>query len=522
MKTCINRFASFAFVERNLAQGGLFPYNNACSRLHAFPVSRSYMPMLSYRYNTACSCSSPFPLLKSVFALRFGQRLKSLVSTCVFPLLKSTFASVRDRLYCWLERGSGPFLRCLPFFFACILALAFVYPSQLTAQRLPRVSPKSAGMDALRLRYADEAIEQAIADKEIPGAVLAVVRHGKMAYLKAYGNKRVYPYTEPMSVNTVFDLASCSKSVSTAISAMILIERGKLRLLDPVERYIPGFKGWNSNDGRQKRSIRIVDLLTHTSGLPAYASVNMLVQKYGAPNPDSLMHYIAACRREFEPQTDCRYSCLNFITLQHVIEHVSGESLREFASANIFRPLGMKHTDYMPLNADGRPRSDASIPLSVIAPTEKTETGDVLCGQVHDPLARVMNAGVSGNAGLFSCAGDLAILCAALQNGGVWKGHRILSPLGVRAMRNIPLSAALFGRALGWDNSSPYASNKGDLFGPQTYGHTGYTGTSLIIDPESDTSVILLANAVHPTDNHSVVRLRSLVANAVAASIIRP
>lgn len=473
MKTCINRFASFSFLERNLAQGSLFPRHTACSRPYAF------------------------------------------------PLPKSASDSIRYRFFRCFDHGLRSFHKCLPVFLACSLALAFAYPSQLMAQRLPRVSPKSVGMDARRLRYADEAIEQAIANKEIPGAVLAVVRHGKMVYLKAYGNKRVYPHVEPMSVNTVFDLASCTKAVSTAISAMILIERGKIRLLDPVDRYIPGFDGWKSSDGQRKRSIRIVDLLTHTSGLPAYVSVNMLVQKYGAPNPDSLMHYIATCRREFEPQTDFRYSCLNFITLQHVIEHVSGESLREFASANIFRPLGMKHTDYMPLDTDERPRADASIPLSVIAPTEKTGAGDVLCGQVHDPLARVMNGGVSGNAGLFSCADDLALLCAALQNGGVWKGRRILSPLGVRAMRNVPLSAALFGRALGWDNSSPYASNKGDLFGSQAYGHTGYTGTSLIIDPESDTSVILLTNAVHPADGQSTVRLRSLVANAVAASIIR-
>ena len=150
-----------------------------------------------------------------------------------------------------------------------------------TAQPLQRVAPEQAGLDSRKLMYADEAIETAIAGKEIPGAVLAVVRNGKMAYLKAYGNKRIYPDTEPMTVNTVFDMASCSKSISTAVCTMILAERGKIRLLDPVSRYIPGFKDWESEDGKDKKVIRIADLLTHSSGLPPYAPAAELEQKYG-------------------------------------------------------------------------------------------------------------------------------------------------------------------------------------------------------------------------------------------------
>ena len=146
-----------------------------------------------------------------------------------------------------------------------ILALLFGLQAA-TAQPLQRVAPEQAGLDSRKLMYADEAIETAIAGKEIPGAVLAVVRNGKMAYLKAYGNKRIYPDTEPMTVNTVFDMASCSKSISTAVCTMILAERGKIRLLDPVNRYIPGFKDWESEDGKNKKVIRIADLLTHSSG----------------------------------------------------------------------------------------------------------------------------------------------------------------------------------------------------------------------------------------------------------------
>lgn len=399
-----------------------------------------------------------------------------------------------------------------------------------TAQPLQRVAPEQVGMDSRKLMYADEAIETAISNKDIPGAVLAVVRNGKMAYLKAYGNKRIYPNVEPMTANTIFDMASCSKSMSTAVCTMILAERGKLRMLDPVSLYIPHFKNWESEDGKEKKVIRIADLMTHTSGLPPYAPVAELEKQYGSPNPDGLMEYIATCKRDFKPQTDFQYSCLNFITLQHIIETISGQSLRDFARENLFDVLGMAHTDYLPCKRDKDGKwintADAHWATStegdwhsLIAPTEKQSDGSVLCGQVHDPLARVMNGGISGNAGVFSCAEDIAVLCAALQNGGEWNGHRILSPLGVKAMRTVPRATATLGRTLGWDNFTAYASNNGDYFSPNTYGHTGYTGTSIIIDPDNDTSVILLVNAVHPEDGHSMVRLRSLIANVVAASI---
>ena len=410
------------------------------------------------------------------------------------------------------------------FFFIVLLAL------QANAQSLQRVAPEQVGMDSRHLLYAEEAIETAIANKDIPGAVLAVVRNGKMAYLKAYGNKRVYPNTEPMTVNTIFDMASCSKSMSTAICTHILAERGKLRLLDPVSLYIPEFKSWVSEDGKDKKIIRIADLLTHTSGLPPYAPTSELEKQYGSPSPDGMIEYIANCRRDFKPQTDFQYSCLNYITLQRIIETVSRQSLRDFARENLFDVLGMTHTDYLPCKRDKDGKwintADAHWATStegdwhsLIAPTEKQSDGSVLCGQVHDPLARVMNGGISGNAGVFSCAEDIAVLCAALQNGGEWNGHRILSPLGVKAMHTVPRATATLGRTLGWDNFTAYASNNGDYFSPNTYGHTGYTGTSIIIDPDNNTSVILLVNAVHPEDGHSMVRLRSLIANVVAASI---
>jgi CubicO group peptidase (beta-lactamase class C family) len=384
-----------------------------------------------------------------------------------------------------------------------------MFAMQAMAQ-LQRVEPNSVGMNAEKLKNADKVILESIERKEIPGAVLAVVRNGKMAYIKAYGNKQVYPEIVPMTENTVFDMASVSKSMSTAICAMILLEQGKIRLNDNVSNYISGYKGWKNEKGRQT-DIKIIDIMTHTSGLPPYAGVDSLKAKYGAPNRDGLIEHIATCHRDFAPKTDFQYSCLNFITLQRIIEKVSGQDLNVFAKENIFDVLDMKHTDYNPVGET----------LALCAPTEKQPDGSVLVGKVHDPLARIMNDGISGNAGVFSNADDIAILAAALLNNGksVLNDKRILSPLTVKQMRTVPESVKKFGRTLGWDIYSPYASNNGDLFGLNTYGHTGYTGTSLIIDPDTNTAVILLTNRVHPEDKGGVVRLRALVANIVAGAI---
>lgn len=414
--------------------------------------------------------------------------------------------------------------------FTLLLAVSLA----LFAQHLERVAPEQVGLDSKHLLYADEAINAEIAKKEIPGAVLAVVRHGKMAYLKAYGNKQVYPKAVPMTTNTIFDMASCSKPMGAGISTLILAERGKLRLKDAVNKYIPGFENWVPKDGGEATTIRIEDLLTHTSGLPPYAPTATLVKQYGSPNPNGLMEYICHVKRDFEPKTDFQYSCLNFITLQHIVEVVSGKTLRDFARENIYDVLGMDYTDYLPCAPDAKgiwqntvePHWASLMPAgqdwkSLIAPTTKETDGSIVrLGTVHDPLARDLNGGISGNAGVFSCAEDIAILCAAIQNGGEWNGKRFLSKLAVEAMGRVPRAVASLGRTYAWDMFTDYASNNGDFFSPVTYGHTGFTGTSIIMDPVTDTSVILLINAVHPEEGHSVVRLRSLVANVVAASIV--
>lgn len=388
----------------------------------------------------------------------------------------------------------------------------FLVSVSVIAQPLKRVSPQESGMDPVRLSQVDRIIEESIKTGEIPGAVLAVVRDGKMAYLKAYGNKSVYPSQEKMTVNTVFDLASVSKPVGTAIAFMQLVEQGRVRLTDNVSMYIPGFKPWTDTVTGRKIEIRVVDLLTHTSGLPPYAPVATIVEQSGAPNPTALMSWISNCKRDFKPTSDFQYSCLNFVTLQNILQNITGMKLMDYSKKNVFEVLGMKNTTYNP----------SGELLKLVAPTEKQKDGSVLLGRVHDPIANILNDGNSGNAGVFSNAEDLAILAAALMNGGEYNGKRVLGKLTLETMTRVPAQVMSEGRSLGWDNFSSYASNNGNLFHPdRTFGHTGYTGTSFIVDPVSKTAVILLAHRVHPVDKGSVVRLRALVANAVAGSVIK-
>ena len=238
--------------------------------------------------------------------------------------------------------------------FALLLCALCVAPL-VAAQPLTRVAPQKVGIDPERMLNADRIINDAVNNQEIPGAVLAVVKDGKMAYLKAYGNRRIVPDTEPMTANTIFDMASCSKSLGTAVCFMTLIEKGYVRLQDAVSTYIPGFSDWTSTDGKSKSTIRIEHLLTHTSGIPAYVTPNELRKQFGEKaNSDSLIKYIATCKRDFEPGTDFQYSCLNFITLQRILEQVSGMSLRDYAHKYVFEPLGMKHTDYLPCHLDAK------------------------------------------------------------------------------------------------------------------------------------------------------------------------
>lgn len=412
------------------------------------------------------------------------------------------------------------------------IAVAAVLVVPVFAQGALRLdSPERHGMNPVKLAQVDRVVNDAITAKEIPGAVLSVVRGNDIVYLKAYGNKSVVPTVEPMTTETLFDLASVSKCVGTTLAFMQLIENGCVRLTDNVDRYIPDFKPWKNPESGEMVDITIRDLLSHSSGLTPYINADTFVKEYGGNNPEKMEWYIATqVKRNFRPGTDFMYSCLNFVTLQRILERVTGEKLYEYTQRNVFDVLGLTHTCYFPLIYTPAVSNSAEL-AGLCAPTEVQADGKPLVAQVHDPMARMIMGGNSGNAGVFSNAEDLSVICAAIMNGGCLvdkKGNslestRILSPATVRLMTTIPSqNGPSVGRALGWDKKSSHSGLRGDLFNPETtIMHTGYTGTSVVIDTESKTAVILLTHRVHPEDKGGVGRLRALVANIVAGSIIQ-
>ncbi len=411
------------------------------------------------------------------------------------------------------------------------LAAALAVPA-FAQGTLSQDSPERHGMNPEKLAQVDRVINDAITAKDIPGAVLSVVRGNEIVWLKAYGNKSVTPTVEPMSTETLFDLASVSKCVGTTLSFMQLIENGHVRLTDNVDRYIPDFNPWTDPESGETVSITVRDLLTHSSGLTPYINADSFVKEFGDDNPEKLEWYIATkVKRNFRPGTDFMYSCLNFVTLQRILERVTGEKLYEYAQRQVFDVLGLRHTCYFPLIYPPAVDNPAEL-AGLCAPTEVQADGNPLVAQVHDPMARLVMGGNSGNAGVFSNAEDLSVICAAIMNEGCLvdkKGNslestRILSPATVRLMTTIPSqNDPSVGRALGWDKKSSHSGPRGDLFNPETtIMHTGYTGTSVVIDLESKTAVILLTHRVHPEDKGGVGRLRALVANIVAGSIIQP
>jgi len=393
---------------------------------------------------------------------------------------------------------------------AIVMLLAAFSVSSAWAQRLPPAGPGDVGMSAGRLALIDGIIQEALVRKDFPGAVLLITRRGRTVWEKAYGESQWMPERKPLDSSMIFDLASLTKPVATATSIMLLVERGRVRLWDKVKEFVPEFSAFVDGDGAVGEDARLWHLLTHTSGLPPYADAEEVARKYGDPCPtETLVKHIALLAKNAAPGGRFTYSCLNYITLAHIIKIVSGKTIAEFSAENIFKPLGMNHTGYNP----GPPDLDLCVPTVVV-------DGKLLKGIVHDPLAR-LQGGVSGNAGLFSTAGDLAVFAEMMLNKGEFCGVRVLSPLAVERMTEIFPRIDFSGRGLGWDMDSAYATVRGDLFGSRSYGHSGYTGTSLWVDPETHTSVIFLTNRVHPDDKGAIISLRSKIANIVAAAILQ-
>ena len=361
----------------------------------------------------------------------------------------------------------------------------------------PRLDPAAAGFDPERLGRITTLCDEAIAAGKMPGCVVCVGRRGGVVLLEARGRRAVAPVEEPMTTDTVFDLASLTKPVATATAIMQLVEDGRLRLSDPIAAHIPEFAA------RGKDKITVHDLLTHQSGLVA----DNAIEDYAA-GPDEAWRRIWDLAPVEPPGTKFTYSDVNFLVLGRLVERLSGEPLDAVVKKRTFAPLGMAETGYLP--ADNlRARC---------APTEERD-GAWIRGEVHDPRAWKLG-GVAGHAGLFGTAADLARYAAALLGGGSLDGARVLAPESLAVMTRswrIPGGGA---RGLGWDKRSPLSGNRGDLLSEAAYGHGGFTGTALWIDPTLDLYVIFLSSRLHPDGAGNVNPLVARIASSAVAALV--
>lgn len=361
--------------------------------------------------------------------------------------------------------------------------------------------PEEAGISSQRLKGVYQIINKAIEERAFPGAVILIARRGLILGEGAFGRFTYSKDSPPMRMNTIFDLASLTKVVATTTAIMILYDRGLIDLEAPVVQYLPEF------GQRGKGKIKIKHLLAHCSGLPAWKPFYKKSQ-----HPEDLLRMIYEMEPEHEPGTQAVYSDLGFIVLGEVIERITGKTLDRFCREEIFEPLGMRDTMFNP------PRSL----WHKIAPTEQDSwRGRLLQGEVHDRNAYVMG-GVSAHAGLFSTARDLAVFLQMMLNGGVYGDKRIVKESTVKLFVQRQNLVEGSSRALGWDTPSG-ESTSGHYFSKNSFGHTGFTGTSLWVDPEKELFVIFLTTRVHPTrENRKICKVRPEVHDAVMLSIIEP
>ncbi|WP_350449100.1 serine hydrolase [Paracidobacterium acidisoli] len=383
----------------------------------------------------------------------------------------------------------------LPFRAPLALCLSLLFASVSAAQSKPSFAdPSSPGFASI-----DRIVQDAVDHHELPGAVVLVGHDGKVVFRRAYGSRSLEPTHEVMTADTIFDMASLTKCLATAVAVMQLYQQGRIGLNDSVAKYLPEFAA------NGKGGITIRELLTHYSGLPPDLSL-----------ADPWEGKLEAYRRTFAiaparaPGVQFVYSDLNFITLGALVEKLSGMPLDAYTQRFVFTPLGLAHTRFLP-------------PLSwvpKIAPTQYDEHHVMLRGLVHDPTSRRMG-GVAGHAGLFSTADDVSLYAQNLLDRLAGRpSHFPLSQLVLEKMvtPEQPATGTAL-RGFGWDIESPYSSNRGTIFPVGSFGHTGFTGTSLWMDPVSDTYVVILANAVHPNRPKSITALRSRVADAAALAL---
>ena len=391
-------------------------------------------------------------------------------------------------------------LACLPWLrlvaLAWTLSLLAIKPSDghEPPPQLAAASPESVGMNGNLLNRIDSLVDAEIQIKNIPGCVVLIAHKGKKVFHRAYGHRQLQPEEKKMELDTVFDMASITKPVATATSIMMLVERGEIRLNDKYGRYIREFNQWG------KKDVVIWQMLVHTAG---FVPDSPLAEYEDA---DQIWPNLWKLGLEYEPTTKFVYSDVGFQMLGKLVESVSGQSLDRFTRSNIFEPLGMVDSGFLPPPGH-RERS---------ATTEQRE-GRWMRGEVHDPRSYAMG-GIAGHAGLFSTAEDLAIYAQMILQQGEYAGKRILSPRTVAKLLK-PIEVAGHQRTLGWDSRSRYSTNRGELMTDAAIGHGGFTGTALWIDPGLDLTVIFLSNRVHPdgsgTANHLAGRIGSIAAAAV-------
>lgn len=363
-----------------------------------------------------------------------------------------------------------------------------VFSSVATLPEPAFYSSKLAEMDAV--------IERTIAEQGCPGGVVWLEHRGH-SYHKAYGNRSLVPHPEPMTEDTIFDLASLTKVIACTPAVMLLVERGQIGLDDRVQTYIPEFTGGG------KEAVTIRQLLTHVSGLRGDIETTSNWQGQAAA-----IEKACAERLLTNPGTTFRYSDINFFLLGEIVQRVSHTSLQDFAQREVFRPLGMTNTGYLP----GESKAGRTAPTEVVQ-------GKPFRAVVHDPTARHMG-GVAGHAGLFSTAADLARFARMLLGRGELEGVRLFKPETVGLMTSVQTPDSVAARrGLGWDIDSGYSGPRGRIFPVGSFGHTGWTGTSIWIDPFSQTFVIFLSNRNHPTESGSVGALRAELGTLAAEAI---
>ena len=382
-------------------------------------------------------------------------------------------------------------------FLLFLIILASLLTGGLPAQVLEEGNPEDLGFNVEKLNRIEPVILQAMEDKEIPGAVVLVARKGKVVYRKVFGIRSLQPEKEALTFDTIFDMASVTKVMVTSCSIMMLVEEGKISLSDPLSKYIPAF------GNRGKQNITIQQMLTHYSGLRPDLDLDFEWEGY-----EEAIKLACRERPDVIPGEEFIYSDINFFMLGELVRVVTGKTLDQFAKERIFEPLGLKDTGYLP---------DSSL-KSRIAPTEKRD-GKMLRGEVHDPTTFRMG-GVAGHAGLFSTASDTLAWAQMILQGGIYGKTRILSPMSVLKMTTpqTPYGKEDW-RGLGFDIETRFSTNRGDLFPIGSFGHTGFTGTSVWIDPFSETVLVLFSSRLYATREGTAVFLRRKVASIVAAAI---